>query len=251
MRASSVQSTSASARLTEQMHVQKLNGGHRLQPCACIREDLAVRGRFLQRPIVASDDSTYGSRTRPPGLTGCEWLAPALQMAVPANGSRPPLCAAPVALTAARFPKVATRTPDLDRRICPRRPQLHPGDAAALGGHRGLRRHRGGHVRVADQRTASRAAGRERRPASPADPARLNAAGTVCAVRRGRPERSGAGAQGARLPGRERPGPARRGLAQQRVGLDRPRPGGEGRVGDVLDRCPSGAVIRVARSRRR
>jgi anti-sigma regulatory factor (Ser/Thr protein kinase) len=35
-------------------------------------------------------------------------------MADPANGGWPPLCAAPVALTAARFPKVATRTPDLD-----------------------------------------------------------------------------------------------------------------------------------------
>ncbi|HEY7015003.1 MAG TPA: ATP-binding protein [Streptosporangiaceae bacterium] len=35
-------------------------------------------------------------------------------MAVPANGSGPSLCAAPVDLTAARFPKVASRTPDLD-----------------------------------------------------------------------------------------------------------------------------------------
>jgi hypothetical protein len=51
---------------------------------------------------------------RPPGLTGCEWLTPAVEMAAAAGGPWPPAFAAPVDLTAARFPRVATRTPGLN-----------------------------------------------------------------------------------------------------------------------------------------
>lgn len=74
-------------------------------------------GFSCTRPFHCSDrlwQAMTAHTASPPGLTGCEWLAPAWQMAVPANGSGPSLCAAPVDLTAARFPKVASRTPDLD-----------------------------------------------------------------------------------------------------------------------------------------
>lgn len=45
---------------------------------------------------------------------GCDWLAPAAEMAAVASGSCPPLYAAPVAVQPMRLPRVATRRPGLD-----------------------------------------------------------------------------------------------------------------------------------------
>lgn len=94
--------------------MQKLNGGHRLQPWrAYARIELYAAVSCSDRLWQVMTAHTASLVPRPPGPTGCEWLAPAMEMAAAAGGNWPPVYAAPVALTAARFPRVATRTPGL------------------------------------------------------------------------------------------------------------------------------------------